>query len=139
MARKSPEPVDIHVGRRVRQRRMTLGLSQEKLGAALGLTFQQVQKYERGTNRIGASRLEQISRILDCPISFFFDGLNTEGAGTAPIGASALADPLQLLGATREGIALAAAFASIDDARQRAAIVAMAQACARGARMAKVA
>lgn len=70
-----PNPVDIHVGSRVRLRRTLLGLSQEKLGDAVGLTFQQIQKYERGANRIGASRLFQLSRILDVPISFFFDDL----------------------------------------------------------------
>jgi|TARA_Y100000294_G_scaffold166739_1_gene175323 transcriptional regulator with XRE-family HTH domain len=68
-----PNPVDIHVGSRVRLRRTLLGLSQEKLGDAVGLTFQQIQKYERGANRIGSSRLFQLSRILDVPISFFFD------------------------------------------------------------------
>ena len=70
-----PNPVDIHVGGRVRQRRTLLGLSQEKLGDAVGLTFQQIQKYERGANRIGASRLFQLSRILDVPISFFFEDI----------------------------------------------------------------
>ena len=71
----NPDPVDVHVGSRVRLRRTLLGMSQEKLGAALGLTFQQVQKYERGTNRIGSSRLFQLSRILDVPVSFFFDDM----------------------------------------------------------------
>ena len=70
-----PNPVDIHVGGRVRARRMLLGLSQEKLGDAVGLTFQQIQKYERGANRIGASRLFQFSQILDVPVSYFFDEL----------------------------------------------------------------
>src|ERR687886_1196704 len=68
-----PHPADVHVGARVRLRRTLLGMSQEKLGKALGLTFQQVQKYERGANRIGASRLNELSRILDVPVSFFFD------------------------------------------------------------------
>src|SRR5581483_7170214 len=68
-----PDPIDIHVGSRIRLRRKMLGFSQERLGAALGLTFQQVQKYERGTNRAGASRLYELSKILDVPISFFFD------------------------------------------------------------------
>jgi transcriptional regulator with XRE-family HTH domain len=72
--KKSPNPVDKHVGRRVRMRRMMLAMSQEKLGNALGLTFQQVQKYEKGTNRIGASRLQQISHILQVPVAFFFEG-----------------------------------------------------------------
>ncbi len=73
-----PRPVDIHVGRRVRLRRTLLGLSQEKLGDAVGLTFQQIQKYERGANRIGASRLFELSRILDVPVSFFFDDMPEE-------------------------------------------------------------
>ena len=70
-----PNPIDIHVGKRVRLRRTLLGMSQEKLGGALGLTFQQVQKYERGVNRIGSSRLYQLSQILDVPVSFFFDDM----------------------------------------------------------------
>ena len=73
-----PNPVDIHVGGRVRMRRTLLGLSQEKLGDAVGLTFQQIQKYERGANRVGASRLYEFSRILDVPVSFFFDELPAE-------------------------------------------------------------
>ncbi len=68
-----PSPVDVHVGSRIRLRRTLMGLSQERLGDALGLTFQQVQKYERGVNRVGASRLFDLSRILDVPIGFFFD------------------------------------------------------------------
>lgn len=78
MTKSSPDPVDIHVGSRVRLRRTLLGMSQEKLGKALGLTFQQVQKYERGANRIGSSRLFQLSRILDVPVSFFFDEMAPE-------------------------------------------------------------
>jgi len=67
-----PSPIDVHVGSRIRLRRTLLGMSQERLGEALGLTFQQVQKYERGVNRVGASRLFDLSRVLDVPISFFF-------------------------------------------------------------------
>lgn len=78
MVKSSPDPVDIHVGSRVRLRRTLLGMSQEKLGKALGLTFQQVQKYERGANRIGSSRLFQLSKILDVPVSFFFDEMTTD-------------------------------------------------------------
>src|SRR6187431_2197672 len=74
MIKKAPNPTDKHVGARVRMRRMMLAMSQEKLGDALGLTFQQVQKYEKGTNRIGASRLQQISHILQVPVAFFFEG-----------------------------------------------------------------
>src|SRR5215203_5670149 len=80
-----PNPIDVQVGSRVRLRRNMLGLSQEKLGDAIGLTFQQVQKYERGANRIGASRLHELSRVLDVPISFFFDD-------TDPVRAPAMAD-----------------------------------------------
>lgn len=82
-----PSPIDIHVGSRIRLRRTLLGLSQERLGDALGLTFQQIQKYERGVNRVGASRLFDLSRVLDVPISFFFDdmpdSLSAVHAGTA--------------------------------------------------------
>jgi transcriptional regulator with XRE-family HTH domain len=76
-----PSPIDVHVGARVRLRRTLLGMSQEKLGDALGLTFQQVQKYERGVNRIGASRLFDLSRVLDVPIGFFFDDMPPEMGG----------------------------------------------------------
>jgi len=74
----TPNPVDVHVGSRVRLRRTLLGVSQEKLGDSVGLTFQQIQKYERGANRIGASRIYELSRILDVPVSFFFDDMPTE-------------------------------------------------------------
>jgi len=74
MATKAPNPVDKYVGSRVRMRRIMLGMSQEKLGEALGLTFQQIQKYEKGTNRVGASRIQQISEILQVPVSFLFEG-----------------------------------------------------------------
>ncbi len=73
-----PNPVDIHVGSRVRLRRTLLGMSQETLGDAVGLTFQQIQKYERGANRVGASRLFELTQILDVPISFFFDDMDDE-------------------------------------------------------------
>lgn len=90
-----PSPIDVHVGSRVRLRRTLLGMSQEKLGEALGLTFQQVQKYERGVNRIGASRLFDLARVLDVPISFFFDDMPGEmglGAGGRRM-AAGLAEP----------------------------------------------
>lgn len=79
-----PNPIDVHVGGRVRLRRTLLGMSQEKLGEALGLTFQQVQKYERGANRIGASRLYDLSRVLDVPVSFFFDDMSDETKTQTP-------------------------------------------------------
>ncbi len=78
MNKRQPDPVDVHVGGRLRMRRMLVGMSQEKLGESLGLTFQQVQKYEKGTNRIGASRLYKISQILSVPVNFFFDNIPSE-------------------------------------------------------------
>ncbi len=78
------DPIDVHVGQRIRLRRNLLGLSQEKLGEALGLTFQQVQKYERGVNRVGASRLHVLARVLDVPVGFFYDDLPTT-EGDAPV------------------------------------------------------
>jgi transcriptional regulator with XRE-family HTH domain len=80
----TPDPIDVHVGARVRLRRTLLGMSQEKLGEAIGLTFQQVQKYERGANRIGASRLWHVSRVLDVPVSFLFDDMQASDAPAKP-------------------------------------------------------
>ncbi len=80
-SRRGPHPIDVHVGFRVRLRRNLLGMSQEKLGRAIGLTFQQIQKYERGVNRVGASRLFHLSRALDVPVSFFFEDLSPAAAG----------------------------------------------------------
>src|SRR5262245_11880642 len=88
MSVKAPNPVDKYVGSRIRMRRIMLGMSQEKLGESLGLTFQQIQKYEKGTNRVGASRLQQISEILQVPVSFLFEGgpggANPGGLNEAP-------------------------------------------------------
>jgi transcriptional regulator with XRE-family HTH domain len=78
-----PNPIDVHVGARLRLRRTLFGMSQEKLGKAIGLTFQQVQKYERGGNRVSASRLYDLGRVLDVPVSFFFDHINPETAAAA--------------------------------------------------------
>ncbi len=80
----TPNPIDIHVGKRLRLRRTLLGMSQERLGELLGLTFQQVQKYERGANRIGSSRLFELGQILDVPVSFFFDDLPEATSGAVP-------------------------------------------------------
>src|ERR1700739_4782445 len=123
LAKKAPNPTDKHVGSRVRMRRMMLGMSQEKLGDALGLTFQQVQKYEKGANRIGASRLQQISQILQVPVSFFFDGApsapgQTGGFAEAPSPAY-ISDFL----ATSDGLALTKAFTRISDSKLRRRIV----------------
>lgn len=81
-AESRPSPIDVHVGSRIRLRRSLLGMSQEHLGDALGVTFQQIQKYERGANRVGASRLFDISRVLDVPISYFFDDLPSDMSTT---------------------------------------------------------
>lgn len=127
--KKSPNPIDCHVGSRVRLRRVILGMSQEKLGDALGLTFQQIQKYEKGINRIGASRLQQISRTLDVPPAYFFEGAPSFEA-TAAFSPSAagvaedsspnyVADFL----ATPEGLHLNMAFAKIHDPKIRKRIV----------------
>lgn len=83
VAQDGPNPIDLHVGARTRLRRGILGLSQEKLADALGITFQQVQKYERGANRVSASRLHKLSEILDVPVSYFFEGYNAEEPGRA--------------------------------------------------------
>ncbi|HEY9550231.1 MAG TPA: helix-turn-helix transcriptional regulator [Kiloniellaceae bacterium] len=89
-----PNPVDVHVGSRVRLRRTLLGMSQEKLGEAIGLTFQQVQKYERGANRVGASRLFDLSRVLDVPVGFFFDEMPAAVAASSPAQLPGSAQPL---------------------------------------------
>lgn len=81
---RGPNPVDVHVGGRLRLRRTLLGMSQEKLGEAIGLTFQQVQKYERGTNRVGSSRLFDISRVLDVPVGYFFEEMSEDVAKRSP-------------------------------------------------------
>ena len=80
----APNPIDVHVGNRIRLRRTLLGLSQDKLASLLGLTFQQVQKYERGMNRVGASRLWDVSRVLDIPIGFFFEDMDKDVANQSP-------------------------------------------------------
>lgn len=115
----NPNPVDVHVGSRVRLRRTLLGMSQEKLGEALGLTFQQVQKYERGTNRIGSSRLYQISRILDVPVSFFFDDMPAEAGAAAGFAEPAQAsfEPDQMN--RRETLELVRAYYRIADPQVR--------------------
>jgi transcriptional regulator with XRE-family HTH domain len=134
MAGKKPNPVDTHVGSRVRLRRMLLGMSQERLGESMGLTFQQVQKYEKGVNRIGASRLFQISKILDVPIQFFFEEAPYIGDGGAARG---MAEPdseafiLEFLN-SREGLELNRAFVKIGDAKVRKSVVDLVRALGAG-------
>ncbi len=123
MSTKAPNPVDKYVGSRVRMRRIMLGMSQEKLGEALGLTFQQVQKYEKGTNRVGASRIQQIAEILQVPVSFLFEGgpsgiAHADGTVDGP-SPSYVSDFL----ATSEGLALTRAFTRITDTKLRRSIV----------------
>jgi transcriptional regulator with XRE-family HTH domain len=126
LAKKQPSSVDAHVGSRVRLRRMLIGMSQEKLGELLGLTFQQVQKYEKGANRIGASRLFDISSILGVPVSYFFDDLpHVDGQRrAAPTGAAAASDidagPYMMeFVSSAEGFQLVRAFTKITDPRVR--------------------
>jgi transcriptional regulator with XRE-family HTH domain len=122
MAKKLPDPIDKHVGSRVRMRRMMLGINQEKLGNALKLTFQQVQKYEKGTNRISASRLQQMANILQVPVTFFFEGAPGQSKldGSAPSPAYAYVTDFF---ATSDGHALTKAFMQIKDAKLRRSIV----------------
>ena len=122
MAKRPPNPIDKHVGSRVRMRRLMLNMSQEKLGDSLGLTFQQVQKYEKGTNRIGASSLQAISNILQVPVSFFFEGAphlpGRSGMGEAPSPAY-VSDFL----ATSDGLSLTKSFMKIKSGKMRRRIV----------------
>jgi transcriptional regulator with XRE-family HTH domain len=123
MAKKAPNPIDKHVGSRVRMRRMMLGMSQEKLGDALGLTFQQVQKYEKGTNRIGASRLQQISTILQVPVAFFFEGAPGDGSLIGEFSDAPSPAYVTDFLATSDGLALTKAFMKIANPRLRRRIV----------------
>ena len=115
---RGPNPIDIHVGSRIRLRRQLMKMSQEKLGDELGVTFQQVQKYERGANRVDASRLYRLSRVLEVPVQFFFEGLNDQTAITAmadndqtPI----VYDFIQ----SSDGVSLAESFSRIKDSKVR--------------------
>jgi len=124
MSTKAPNPVDKYVGSRVRMRRIMLGMSQEKLGDALGLTFQQVQKYEKGTNRVGASRIQQISEILQVPVSFLFEGGPSGTAGADGFSeATSPAYVSDFLARPRRALALTRAFTRITDAKLRRSIV----------------
>ena len=130
-----PNPIDVHVGSRVRLRRNMLGLSQGKLGGAIGLTFQQVHKYERGANRIGASRLHDLSRVLDVPVSFFFDDIDPVRASaisagfTEPAAEAFDSDPLR----RRETVELVSAYYRIDDRALRRRLFELAKVLADGA------
>jgi transcriptional regulator with XRE-family HTH domain len=123
MSTKAPNPVDKYVGSRVRMRRNMLGMSQEKLGEALGLTFQQVQKYEKGINRVGASRIQQISEILQVPVSFLFEGCPSGTISRGGFGEDASPAYVADFLATSEGQALTRAFTRISDGRLRRSLV----------------
>jgi transcriptional regulator with XRE-family HTH domain len=123
MSTKAPNPVDKYVGSRVRMRRIMLGMSQEKLGEALGLTFQQIQKYEKGTNRVGASRIQQISEILQVPVSFLFEGGPSGIANGESFGEGSSPTYVSDFLATSEGLALTRAFTRISDGKLRRSIV----------------
>jgi transcriptional regulator with XRE-family HTH domain len=123
MVKKAPNPIDKHVGSRVRMRRMMLSMSQEKLGDGLDLTFQQVQKYEKGTNRIGASRLQQIAHILQVPVEFFFEGAPTGLDGPTGLGEAPSPAYVSDFLASSEGLALTRAFTRISDPKVRRRIV----------------
>jgi len=133
----NPNPVDVHVGGRIRLRRTLLGMSQERLGDALGLTFQQVQKYERGTNRVGASRLWDLSRVLDVPVSFFYEDMSDGVADKSPRLIAGLdeepeaieADPLT----KRETLELVRAYYRIADPMVRKRVFDLAKALASAA------
>jgi transcriptional regulator with XRE-family HTH domain len=129
MTKKAPNPIDKHVGSRVRMRRMMLGMSQEKLGDALALTFQQVQKYEKGTNRIGASRLQQISQILQVPVAFFFEGAPHLSEGVVVDAMETAPSPTYVSDflATSDGLSLTKAFMRIPDPKLRRRIVDLVQ------------
>src|SRR5256884_7117673 len=127
MAKKAPNPIDKHVGSRVRMRRMMLSMSQEKLGDALGLTFQQVQKYEKGANRIGASRLQQISHILQVPVAFFFEGVPNALAPHGSNGSALSMAEIDDFVSDLDGLRLIGAFMRIDNAALRRRIVMLVQ------------
>lgn len=131
MPKKSPNLTDKHVGSRVRMRRMMLEMSQTELGNNIGLTFQQVQKYEKGTNRIGAGRLHEIARILKVPISFFFEGSPREPGeprgGRSDTDLAPLPTYVTDFLATSDGLALTKAFMQIKDANLRRRIVSLVQ------------
>lgn len=122
--KKKPNPIDVHVGSRIRLRRNMLGMSQEKLGEGLGITFQQIQKYEKGTNRVGASRLQAISSVLGVPVSFFFE----DAPGQREGGASGLAEDnstsyvVDFLNSA-EGLQLNRSFVKIADSKVRKRVI----------------
>lgn len=128
MTKKTPNPIDVFVGSRVRLRRLMVGMSQEALADRLGVTFQQVQKYEKGTNRISASRLQAIAEVFRVPPSFFFQ----EEDAPASFAGTGQAGDVSSFVSSKEGLDLNRAFLKIDDARVRRSIIALATALSAG-------
>lgn len=129
--KKKPNPTDIHVGSRIRLRRNMLGISQEKLGENLGITFQQIQKYEKGTNRVGASRLQAIASILEAPVSFFF--ADAPGGGPGELGGMSEGNSTNFgvdFISSAEGLQLNRAFSRISDTKVRRKLVELVKALA---------
>jgi transcriptional regulator with XRE-family HTH domain len=129
--KKKPNPTDVHVGSRIRLRRNMLGMSQEKLGESLGITFQQIQKYEKGTNRVGASRLQAIANILGVPVSFLFE----DAPGQAPASGKGFAEdhPANFaldFCSSMEGLQLNRAFVKIQDVKVRRKVIELVKALA---------
>lgn len=129
MAKKNPNPIDIHVGARLRMRRVLQGMSQENLGERLDLTFQQVQKYEKGANRVSASRLYQIGEILRVPVEYFFDGLPDPSTSSTPGFAEVSSPEASLMDflSSAEGIQLNKAFAEIRGSEVRRKLIELAR------------
>ena len=127
LRKKAPNPIDHHVGSRVRMRRLMLAMSQEKLGDALGLTFQQVQKYEKGATRISASRLQQISHILQTPVEFFFEGAPNASAPHGSNKSELWMAQIDDFVSDPDGLRLIGAFLRIDNAALRRRIVMLVQ------------
>jgi transcriptional regulator with XRE-family HTH domain len=130
MATKSPNPTDIYVGSRVKMQRLMTGLTQDKVATQLGITFQQLQKYEKGTNRIGASRLQAIARVLGVPVGFFFEQDDAKPVTLAGVDQPREVDLISSYLATREGLALNRAFMKIKNPKTRRSILELAKAMA---------
>ena len=128
--KKTPNPVDVHVGSRVRMRRMMMSMSQERLGEQLGITFQQIQKYEKGSNRIGASRLQEIARVLQVPVAFFFEDAPGGAPGQPGFAESQSSSYVTDFLTSSEAVALNRAFARIADAKVRRRVIDLVEALA---------
>lgn len=126
-SKKQPDPIDVHVGTRIRLRRTLLGISQDRLGTSLGISFQQIQKYERGMNRVGASRLQLMANILTVPVSFFFDGAPSHNDNAPAAIDHPKADYINQFLVSSEGLQLNRAFLKIQDPLVRRRIIELAK------------